>query len=85
MAYEYRPGMKMYEVVWERDGKRVGTFCTHAANEADALSEAEAFFAEHREHDFPGGRDGTTARDHPRPAGDPSRKARVVARCEADC
>jgi hypothetical protein len=62
MPHEYRPGMKMYEVVWERAGKRVGIYCVHAANEADALSHAEAFFAEHPEHDFPGGRDGTTAR-----------------------
>jgi hypothetical protein len=23
MAHEYRPGMKMYQVIWERDGKRV--------------------------------------------------------------
>jgi len=47
----------MYEIVWERDGRCVGTYCVHAANEADALSHAEAFFAEHPEHDFPGGRD----------------------------
>jgi hypothetical protein len=33
-----------------------------AANEADVLSEAQAFFAEHPEYDFPGGRDGTTIR-----------------------
>jgi len=32
----------------------------HAANEADVLSEAQAFFAEHPEHDF--GHDGTTVR-----------------------
>jgi len=62
MPHEYRPGMKMYEIVWQRDGRRVGTYCVHAANEADALSHAEAFFAEHPEHDFPGGRDGATAR-----------------------
>jgi hypothetical protein len=62
MTYEYQAGMKMYEAVWERDGKRVGVWCMHAANEADVLSEAQAFFAEHPEYDFAGGRDGTTVR-----------------------
>ena len=62
MVYEYRPGMKMYEAIWERDGKPVGVWCMHAANEADVLSEAQAFFAEHPEYDFPGGRDGTKVR-----------------------
>jgi hypothetical protein len=62
MAYEYRPGMKMYEAIWERDGERVLGWCMHAANEADVLIEVKAFFAEHPELDIPGGRDGTTVR-----------------------
>jgi len=38
----WRPGMKMYQAV----GERVATYAVHAADEADALSTAEAFFAE---------------------------------------
>jgi hypothetical protein len=39
-----RPGMKMYQVVWERDGERIYTCALHAADEADARSRAEARF-----------------------------------------
>jgi hypothetical protein len=60
MAYEYQPGMKFYQAIWERGGECVGTWSMHAANEADVLSEAESFFAEHPEHGFP--REGTTVR-----------------------
>jgi hypothetical protein len=60
MAYEYRPGMKMYQVVWEQDGERVATVALHAADEADARLRAEAHFAEHPELDFD--RTGTTVR-----------------------
>jgi hypothetical protein len=60
MAHEYRPGWKMYQVVWERDGERLATYALHAANEADAPSRAEASLAEHPEHDFD--RTGTTVR-----------------------
>jgi hypothetical protein len=56
----WRQGMKMYQAVWERDGERVATYALPAADEADALSTAEAFFAEHPEFNFP--RDGVTAR-----------------------
>jgi hypothetical protein len=59
-GHEYRPGWKMYQVVWERDGERLATYALHAANEADALSRAEASLAEHPEHDFD--RTGTTVR-----------------------
>jgi len=45
MAHHYRPGMKMYQVVWERDGERIHTCSLHAANEADARSRAEAALA----------------------------------------
>jgi hypothetical protein len=54
----------MYQVVWTRDGERVMSFCTHAADEGDALAQAEAFFAEHAEipeHD-PRVREGTVVR-----------------------
>jgi hypothetical protein len=60
MAYEYRPGMKMYQVVWERDGERVATHALHAADEADARSRAEASLAKHPEYGFD--RTGTTVR-----------------------
>jgi hypothetical protein len=60
MAHEYRPGMKMYQVIWERDGKRVLTYALHAADETDAQSTAEAFLIEHPEYDFP--RTGTAVR-----------------------
>jgi hypothetical protein len=45
MAHHYRPGMKMYQVVWERDGERIHTCALHAADEADAHSRAEAMLA----------------------------------------
>jgi hypothetical protein len=45
MAHHYRPGMKMYQVVWERDGERIHTCALHAADEADARSRAEAMLA----------------------------------------
>lgn len=44
MVYQWRPGMKMYEAIWERDGERVFGWCMHAANEQDVLAEAGAFF-----------------------------------------
>jgi len=54
MVHEYRPGTKMYEVAWELDGECMCTFATHAANEAEAISMAQAFFDQHPEDDFPG-------------------------------
>jgi hypothetical protein len=56
----FRPGWKMYQVVWERDGERLATHALHAADEADARSRAEASLAKHPEHDFD--RTGTTVR-----------------------
>lgn len=56
----YQPGMKMYQVIWERDGERLCTLSTHAADEAGAISIAEAIFADHPELNFP--RDGATVR-----------------------
>jgi hypothetical protein len=46
MAHLYRPGMKMYQVIWERDGGRMYEHIGHAADEADACSRAEASVAE---------------------------------------
>jgi hypothetical protein len=54
--------MQMYEAVWESDGERMVGLCVHAMNEADALAQAEVFFAEHPEHDIPGRREGMTVR-----------------------
>lgn len=60
MAHHYRPGMKMYQVVWERDGERIHTCALHAADEADARSKAEVILADIPECDFD--RAGTTVR-----------------------
>jgi hypothetical protein len=61
MAYDYRPGMKMYQVIWERNGERIATYALHAADEADARSKAEISLTEgHPEQDFD--RTGTTVR-----------------------
>jgi hypothetical protein len=57
-----RPRRSIYEVVWTHDGERVMSYFTHAADEADALAHAEAFFAEHPEHDVPCGQEGTIVR-----------------------
>jgi hypothetical protein len=54
MVNDYRPGMKMYEVAWELDGECWSRFATHAANEAEAISKAQAYFDQHPENDFPG-------------------------------
>jgi hypothetical protein len=52
VVHEFRPGMKMYQVSWERDGKRVLTHVLHAADEIDARSKAETDLADHPEYDF---------------------------------
>jgi hypothetical protein len=52
MPLEYRPSMKMYEVVWERDGECVSRFYVDAASELDAISGAEAFLAEYPKFNF---------------------------------
>jgi len=60
MIFKFQAGMKMYEVVWERDGEKLFVAVLHAANEAGAISRAEETFAEHPEIDFD--RSGTTVR-----------------------
>ena len=60
MAHYYRPGMKMYQVIWERDGERLATVALHAADETDARSRAEALLEAQPETDFD--RTGTTVR-----------------------
>jgi hypothetical protein len=57
MTHEYRPGMKMYQVIRERDGERLATVALHAA---DARSRAEALLDAQPETDFD--RTGTTVR-----------------------
>jgi hypothetical protein len=52
MADEYRPNAKMYEVTWELDGECQARFATHAADQVEAFSKAQAFFDQHPEHDF---------------------------------
>jgi hypothetical protein len=52
MAHLYGPGMKMYQVIWERDGERMYEHIEHAADEADACSRAEASVAELVESEF---------------------------------
>jgi hypothetical protein len=44
--------MKMYEVLWQRDGEKLWTMNLHAADEAGAISRAEEVLAEHPELDF---------------------------------
>ena len=60
MAYDYRTGMKMYQVIWERDGERIATVALHASDETDAQSKAETSLTDHAPHDFD--RTGTTIR-----------------------
>ena len=60
MAHDYRPGMKMYQVIWERDGERICTVALHAADEIDAQSKAERSLTEPGSNDFD--RAGTTVR-----------------------
>jgi hypothetical protein len=60
MVFRFQAGMKMYEVVWERDGEKLHVAVLHAADEAGAISRAEETFAEHPEIDFD--RSGTTVR-----------------------
>ncbi len=55
----YKPGMKMYEVVWERDGRVIFSFHTHAASATDAVYEGEGHLAEQPE-DIVDGREGAT-------------------------
>ncbi len=50
MVFKFQSGMKMYEVVWERDGERLHVAVLHAADEAGAISRAEENFAQHREN-----------------------------------
>lgn len=57
----YKPGMKMYEAAWEREGRVLFSFYTHAASATDAVSEGEVHLAESPE-DIIGGRDGATVR-----------------------
>jgi hypothetical protein len=52
MVFKFQPGMKMYEVVWERDGKKLHIMNLHAADKAGAISRAEETFAELPEIDF---------------------------------
>ena len=63
MAHHYRPGMKMYLVVWERDGEPMLRYALHAADETDARLRAEASLAELADiQKFDFDRAGTTVR-----------------------
>jgi hypothetical protein len=46
------PGVKMFEVVWKRDGACVSRLYVDAASELDAIYAAEAFLAKHPNFDF---------------------------------
>ena len=52
MVFKFQPGMKMYEVVWERDGEKRHVALLQAADETGAISRAEETFAEYPEIDF---------------------------------
>jgi len=43
--------MHFYALRYERDGETLATFAVHAADEADAVARADAFFTAHPEHD----------------------------------
>jgi hypothetical protein len=43
MAFKFQSGMKMYEVIWERDGEVLFIANLHAANEAGATRQVSAF------------------------------------------
>jgi len=60
MAFKFRPGMRMYEVVWERDGQELFVSILHAEDEAGAIFRAKETFAAYPEIDFY--RSGTTVR-----------------------
>ena len=52
MAQQSAPDAPMYEVEWQRNGKGVVRLYIHAANEADALTQAEDFFTRFPALDF---------------------------------
>jgi len=60
MAQQSAPDAPMYEVEWQRNGKGVVRLYIHAANEADALTQAEDFFTRFPALDFHRGHAGTT-------------------------
>jgi hypothetical protein len=49
----WQPGMKYFELTWGSDPDEAPNLFLHAQDEADALSRAEAFYAEHPDADFP--------------------------------
>lgn len=38
MAFKFQSGMKIYDVVWERDGEMLHVMVLHAADEAGAIA-----------------------------------------------
>jgi hypothetical protein len=52
MAQQSPPGVQMYEAEWQLDGKGVVRLYIHAANEADALTQAEDFFTRLLAHPY---------------------------------
>jgi hypothetical protein len=62
MAHQSLRGMRLYEAEWQRDGKSVGRLYIPAANDADALAQAENFFADFPHLDFRRGRASLTVK-----------------------
>jgi hypothetical protein len=58
MAFKYQPGMRMYQVVWERGGEELFVSVLHAEDEAGAIAKTEESLAGFPEMDFD--RSGTT-------------------------
>ena len=52
MTFKFRPGMRMYEVVWERDGEKLFVSILHAEDDAGAVARAEESLAELPDIDF---------------------------------
>jgi hypothetical protein len=52
MTFKFRPGMRMYEVVWERDGEKLFVSILHAEDETGAIARAEESLAGLPDIDF---------------------------------
>jgi hypothetical protein len=64
MAFKFRPGMRTYEVVRERNGEKLFVFTLHAEDEAGAIARAEECLAQSPDMDFDRGGSTVHARLH---------------------
>jgi hypothetical protein len=52
MTSKFQPGMRMYEVVWERDGEKLFVMIHHAEDDTGAIERAEEILAGTPDMDF---------------------------------